>query len=117
MTSKQFSAGDGPPLACKLTDPEFAARKAAISRDLFADVAEVRELADGFAYRWPATDERIATVTDFIIAERECCPFFTFEVAIEPDGGPLWLRLRGSEEIKAFIAAELDGSLRPAAAF
>jgi hypothetical protein len=45
----------------------------------------------------------------FIAVEKECCPFFTFELALEPNDGPVWLRLRGSAEIKAFVMAELDG--------
>jgi predicted ester cyclase len=51
----------------------------------------------------------VAKVLEFVAAEKQCCPFFTFELAFEPDDGPLWLRLRGSAEIKAFVRSELDG--------
>ncbi len=44
---------------------------------------------------------------EFITAERECCPFFRFELIVEPDDGPVWLRLRGSDEVKAFVFGEL----------
>jgi hypothetical protein len=30
----------------------------------------------------------------FVISERECCPFFSFEVLFEPGGGPISLRVR-----------------------
>ena len=54
-------------------------------------------------YRFPATDEWTAKVMAVVAAERQCCPFFTFEVVFEPHGRALWLRFRGSEAIKAFV--------------
>ncbi len=51
---------------------------------------------------------------DFVAVERRCRPFFTFEVVFEPHDEPLWLRLRGSSAIKAFLAADPDaGGPRP----
>jgi len=94
-------------IACKLLGPEFAERKEAITQDLFTHAERVDELPDGFAYQFPASDPWPAKVLEFVAAERQCCPFFTFEMVFEPNEGPLWLRLRGSEEIKAFIQAEL----------
>jgi hypothetical protein len=64
-------------------------------------------LPDGYAYQFPASDPWPAKVLEFVAAERQCCPFFTFEIVFEPNDGPLWLRLRGSEEVKAFIQTEL----------
>ena len=83
------------------------ARKEAITRDLFAYVDRVEELPDGFGFRFPAADPWAAKALEFIEVEKECCPFFTFELAFEPDDGPLWLRLRGSATIKEFVRADL----------
>lgn len=96
-------------IACDLSAADFARRREEIGRDLFGHVDRVQELADGFAYHFPSADPWAAAVFAFVDAERRCCPFFAFEVAFEPDDGPLWLRLRGSAEIKAFVRAELDG--------
>jgi hypothetical protein len=96
-------------IGCNLVGREFAERKEAITRDLFGHAERVEELRDGFAYRFPAGDPWPAKALAFIAAEKECCPFFTFELVFEPNGGPLWLRLRGSDQIKAFVRAELDG--------
>ena len=101
---------DGPtnqPLACALLGAEFQARKAAITEELFAHVLETRELEDGFAYRLPGEGPWPARVFTFVEAERVCCPFFRFEVVLEPDAGPLWLTLRGGEGVKALIAGGL----------
>jgi hypothetical protein len=94
-------------IACKLLGREFAARKEAITRDLFAHAERVDELPDGFAYQFPAVGPWPAKVLEFVETERQCCPFFTFEIVFEPNDGPLRLRLRGSEEIKAFIQTKL----------
>lgn len=96
-----------PCLACNLIGPEFAARKEAITRDLFAYVNLVEELPDGFGFRFPSASPWAAKALEFIEAEKECCPFFTFELVFEPEDGPLWLRLRGSEAIKEFVRADL----------
>ena len=58
---------------------------------------------DGYAFRFPDDGDRAHRLLDLIQAERQCCRFFTFELAFEPDGGPIWLRVRGSREIKTFL--------------
>jgi hypothetical protein len=96
-------------LACSLLGREFAERKEAISRDLFAHAEQCEELPDGYGFRFPSADPWAAKALEFIAAEKQCCPFFAFELVFEPNDGPLWLRLRGSAEIKAFVRSELDG--------
>lgn len=107
MVDDQERTGGEPGLSCSLVGREFAERKETLTRDLFAHAEHVEELPDGFAYRFPAGDPWPGQVLDVIAAERKCCPFFTFEMVFEPDGGPLWLRLRGPEGVKAFVGAEL----------
>jgi len=103
------STSDETCLACTLHGREFAERKDAIARELFAHATEVKELADGYAYKFEGFDSWAERILAFIAVEKECCPFFTFELALEPNDGPVWLRLRGSADIKAFVTAELGG--------
>lgn len=63
-------------------------------------------MPDGYAFRFPSKQSTILLASEFIARERLCCPFFTFELVIEPEDGPLWLRLRGAEGVKEFIKAE-----------
>lgn len=67
---------------------------------------EVRELADGFAFRFSAEASTIQDLAEFITYERSCCPFFDLELVVEREGGPAWLRLRGREGVKEFIRSE-----------
>ncbi|MFW6201276.1 MAG: hypothetical protein ACOC8B_01745 [Gemmatimonadota bacterium] len=100
---------DRSPIACKLTGDEAAAWRGEM-RELVVTVEEVRELDDGFALRYPGGDgvpDRLQMLADFIKGERECCPFFRFEVELEPEGGPIWLRLRGRPGVKEYLESEL----------
>jgi hypothetical protein len=91
-------------IACLLSEREQAIRGDEIAETLFATVNAIAELGDGYGYRFDDGDQRLEEILAFIAAERRCCPFLTFEVAFAPHGGPLWLRLRGSQRIKAFVA-------------
>jgi hypothetical protein len=90
-------------IACLLSEREQAERAEAAHRDLFPGVQAFEELPDGYGYRFPATEEWSAKIMAVVEAERQCRSFFTFEVVFESYGRGLWLRLRGSEEIKTFI--------------
>jgi len=48
---------------------------------------------------------------EFIANERLCCPFLGLAVELEPEGGPLWLRLTGHDGVKPFIKAEIGAAL------
>jgi hypothetical protein len=91
------------PIACALSDPEKARRLAQIEAEVIGAALETRELADGYAFRYPSGGEWLVRLAEFVVDERQCCPFFTFEIVSEPGEGPIWLRLRGREGVKAFI--------------
>ena len=65
------------------------------------------ELEDGYVFEFPGSAEWAEKLVDFVNFERVCCPFFAFDLAFEPDEGPIQLRVRGSEGVKEFVEAEL----------
>ena len=91
-------------IACLLSERDYAIRSQELTGGLFTTVEEVVELPDGYAYRFAGGDSPLEWLLEFIAAERRCCPFLSFEIAFEPHGGPLWLRMSGSPRVKAFIA-------------
>lgn len=93
------------PIACNLSEAELATREAELMATLFARRSQVRELADGYALQFPNDAVLLAQLVEFIAFERQCCPFFLFELAFEPQQGPLWLRMRGGEGVKEFIVS------------
>lgn len=101
----QLQDHDQPELiACLLSEREQAIRGEEIAATLFTHVAAIAELPDGYAFRFDDPDTRLPDIMAFVAAERRCCPFLSFEVAFTPHAGPLWLRLRGSDAIKTFVA-------------
>jgi hypothetical protein len=96
------------PFVCNMLalDAEGRRRHSAVTKKMKAAVKEMKELPDGYAFRFPAEQSTILLTAEFIARERLCCPFFTFELAAEQEDGPLWLRLRGRDGVKDFIKAE-----------
>ncbi len=77
------SANSGVQIACKLTDEEQQ-RWEELSRKLFSGRERTNELEDGYEFVFPGEAEWATEVVRFVVLERECCPFFTFEMVFEP---------------------------------
>jgi hypothetical protein len=90
------------PLACSLTEAELRVRGGE-NASLFARASGVEELADGYRFIFPASDEDAKDVLGFILAERACCPFFTFELAFASPHEAIQLTIRGSEGVKEIV--------------
>jgi hypothetical protein len=80
--------------------------KGQISQKMKIARAERKELADGYAFRFRPEAVSLLELADWVSSEARCCPFFDMSIEVEPDGGPLWLRLTGKEGIKEFIRME-----------
>jgi hypothetical protein len=98
---------DNLPIACSLTPAEFRDREAKLLVQFRSAVVEVGELQEGYAFRLPGDGKWITLVADLIVAERECCPFLTFELAALPNKGQLIVRVIGSPGAKEFVKSVL----------
>ena len=94
-------------LSCKLSTPQLMKRKETVLKKLKHQVLETKELADGYAFKFPGTDKVIDELTEFIKTERTCCDFFIFGLSISGDASEAWLTLTGPEGAKHFISDEL----------
>ena len=104
MQNELESPANELPIACNLSGAERAKRGEEVE-SVFKGVQQVKELADGYAYCFPGNEECAARLMEFVLAERRCCPFFTFGLVFEPNLGPIWLQLRGGQGVKEFIAS------------
>ena len=84
-------------------------RQRALYRQLRADVEEVVELEDGYAFRHSPDRAVLLAVAEFVSNERLCCPFFEFAITVERAGGAVWLRITGAGEAKQVLRAEMSG--------
>ena len=96
-------------LACVPSAIPAAARQAhfALARELLEVRAEERvTLSDGYAIRF--LPDALEAVARFVENERRCCPFLAFALTLDPDCGPLWLRMTGPTGTRAVLDAELN---------
>ena len=91
------------PIACNLTEPQFQIRRAELLCMFREALLETKELADGFAFRFPSDEKWITGLAQLITFERACCPFLRFELRVEAANGPVWLHLTGSDGTKDFL--------------
>jgi hypothetical protein len=70
---------------------------------LRAMVAEVRELRDGYEFRFPGDVPTFQLIAEWTAGERQCCPFFDFDLRLDREGGATWIRLSGRPGTKEFI--------------
>lgn len=94
---------DHGPVSCCLSDAEFRVREQEILARFRAAVMATEELADGYAFRIPGDQERIALAAQLIAAERQCCPFLTFDLLAQPKTGPIILKITGPAGTKEFL--------------
>jgi hypothetical protein len=91
------------PVACCLSTAEFREREATLLARFSSAVIATEELPDGYAFRLPEDGAWVAVAAELIVAERECCPFLTFELAAHAQNGPVILRVTGPAGTKHFL--------------
>ena len=98
---------DNTPIACSLTTAELRDREAKFVAQFRSAVVEAEELQEGFTFRLAGDGTWITLVAELIVAQRECCPFLTFELAALPNKGPLMIRVIAPSGGKEFVKTVL----------
>jgi len=106
------------PLACDLTAIPSSVREEYVftAPQLFSAAQEVQELSNGYAIRFLNESGRFMSIAKFSENEKLCCPFFNFGLDIEPNNGPIWLKLTGGEGVKELLQTTLFDSIEDKAA-
>jgi hypothetical protein len=94
---------DNTPIACSLTTVELRDREATLLAQFRSAVIETEELKEGYAFRLPGDGEWIRLIAELIMAERECCPFLTFEMTAHSNIGPVTIQVSGPVGTKEFL--------------
>ena len=94
---------DDMPIACCLTSAELRERAATLLAQFSSAVIGTEELRDGYAFRLPGDGKWIAIIPKMIVAERQCCPFLTFELVAQPNMGSVIVRVTGPAGTKEFL--------------
>ena len=100
---------DTVPIFCNLAAMTPAQRQqySQIKTRLRVSVQEVKELPDGYAFRYKPNPSVFMEAAEFVTLESRCCPFFSFTLESRHNGGPVWLRITGPKGAKPFIKEAL----------
>lgn len=90
----------------KALSKEEWAHKDVISRKMRSARLEIKELPNGYAFRYRAGTVSLEELADWVTTEARCCPFFDMSIQVEREGGPVWLTLSGTDGVKQFIVEE-----------
>jgi hypothetical protein len=74
-------------IACSLTEPELREHRSAVLQKIGTAVLEIVEVKNGYAYRFPSDDKWLDELMNLVRLERQCCPFLTFRITVEANGG------------------------------
>lgn len=101
------------PFACDMTAIAEDRRAEHIEKlsTLFRAVEEMRELENGYSFRFTNAPNILVTSAEFIALERLCCPFFGFLLEVKCEAGEVWFTLNGRDGVKPFILAEIGSHL------
>jgi hypothetical protein len=99
---------DTPVLACMIDAilKEQRPLHRASAERLIASTQAIRALPMGYAWRLPNEADLLQTIATFISYERLCCPFLHFNLAVEPNQGPLWFSITANVDVKTFLESE-----------
>src|ERR1700752_4836787 len=97
----------------KALGTEERERHRQLTREIQQARVETIELANGFAFRFQEGTMSLAELAEWVSAERKCCPFFDFEIELQADDGPLWLKTARQRGSKGVHARRIPHSLTP----
>jgi hypothetical protein len=90
----------------KALTTEERARHKLLTVQLKHATLETKELPDGYGFRLDSAKISVPELAEWISAERKCCNFFDFDLELQRNDGPLWLKLHGKDGVKAFMHQE-----------
>jgi hypothetical protein len=95
-------------LTCNINGipPHERARYRHLVEALRHAIQERRELPDGYAFQMDTNQIGTDQLAEWIELERQCCPFFEFEIRWTRQNGAVWLHLSGPDGVKEFILDE-----------
>lgn len=92
-------------IACTLTDEEMRTRRALARRTILPKIIKYERLSDGLTLAFSNSPETRSCVEDFILLEKGCCGFLTFDLTSEstPPSGALVLTITGPSDAASVL--------------
>ena len=98
-------------LSCSLTSEALQERRAVLKTEIFNRLLRKEEIAQGFIYYFGDTEGLAEKITELMLKEKACCPFFKFDLSILPFNKGIALQISGSKAVKDMLQNfELENS-------
>ena len=94
-------------LVCRLSKAEKEERRPdveALFRNWLRDYGETET---GYRFEFESGEQVLGGLFQFVEAEHSCCPFFRFDITVEPEDGPVSMEIGGSDRVKSYIADQM----------
>ncbi len=83
---------------CSLLEDDILERKIFLKKKVFSKVTRKEEKIDGSIYFFEDEITLLSDAIEFVQKEKECCPFFKFDISILPFGQGFAIQISGSED-------------------
>jgi len=95
-------------LVCKMVGAEKAEKKELLKTEIFSQVTKVEEVNNGYILNFEDKDDILLKLTDYLMIEKECCPFFIFDLNIKPNSNGISLKISGQDGAKEMLKPLID---------
>lgn len=99
-------------LACTLVGQEQFERKEELKVEIFSSVKGIEEIETGYVFNFDESEGFLLKLIDYILVEKECCPFLAYGISIQPYGKGVELKVSGSKEAKEIITLFVEENLK-----
>jgi hypothetical protein len=95
-------------ISCRLTSELMRKRKSTIIHELVEKIIMTEETDKGYSFTFNYSEEILFRLAEFVKLEKECCPFFDFNLSVPGNINTIGLLLTGPDGTKDFIKYELE---------
>jgi hypothetical protein len=97
------------PILCTLTPGQLSQKRDALLPGLARRAVSVDRIEGGYEMRFDPSSVSLAAIAQVVHAERQCCRFLRFDVAVSPQGGSITMRVTGAHGTREFLDDLLTG--------
>ena len=98
------------PIMCSLTPEAIRAGQAGLLPGLAARATARESMSDGYRLTFNASTDTLHHIAQVVDAERQCCRWLRFDLAVPPSGEAITLTLTKPTGAHEFLAALFDSS-------
>lgn len=97
-------------IQCSLGSDELEERKSFVKENLFSKVIKKEKSTTSMTYYFDDKSETLDYAMEFLQKEKDCCPFFKFDMSILPFSKGFAVKISGTEDAMHFLQ-EIDDSI------